>query len=112
MQWMSIVAGIIAGGAAFVMLSRWGKKNRNSTKGEVSQVAVVKMVTVTGEDTPTVEFSVGGRALTFEIRAAIATQLKAGQQGVLTYRNDTFVYFVPREDLYEAKDGGSLPCVS
>lgn len=48
----------------------------------------------------------------FAIPAHIARQLQPGERGVLTYRGGEFVYFVPRQQLFEAEGESQLRAVS
>lgn len=112
MRWMWIIGGILAGASALAILSAWGRKVRRSTKGEVSLMATVKRIALTGETGPAVCFVSRGQELHFAVPREIARQLRPGQRGVLTFTGREFVYFVPREELFPTEESDGLAQVS
>lgn len=111
MRWMWIMMGLLAGAAALALLGAWGRKVRRGTKGEVSLMATVKRIALTGENGPAVCFVSCGQELSFAVPREIARQLRPGQRGVLTFSGREFVYFVPKEELFPTEESG-LPQVS
>ena len=112
MQWMFVISGLAAGVAAVALLGAWRKKSRRATKGEVSQMATVKRVSLDAEKGPIAQFVSDGQEFNFTISKEFARQLVAGQRGVLTYQGHEFVYFVPREEMFPKTGGQRLPQVS
>ena len=111
MKWMLIVSGLLAACAAFALLRAWAGKGK-SNKGEVSLMATVKRILPNGEGQYRGVFIARGQEVEFAIPAHIARQLQPGERGVLTYRGGEFVYFVPRQQLFEAEGESQLRAVS
>ena len=104
MNWMWIATGMIAAGMAVGLLWMCGRKGRKESKGEVSMLATVKRVIYRNGETFVGVFAAQGKELQFAIPGEIARQLHEGERGVLTYRGSEFVYFVPREHLFETEE--------
>lgn len=113
MKWMLIVAGLLAAGTAVMLLSVWGKRSK-TPKGEVSLMACVKRVFQDEKGTMMAVFVARGQEMRFSVPGDIGRQLMPGERGVLTYRGGEFVYFVPRQQMFENEEEGddSLPAVS
>ena len=110
MRWILAGIGLAAAGLAVAVVLWWNRRS-SGVGGEVSVVAAVE-----GKDEPAdgqtrMRFvDLNGRHYQFAVPAAIAWELEAPQQGVLTFRKGQFVYFLPREAL--TAQGGSVLRVS
>ena len=111
MKWMLIVSGVLAACAAFALLRAWAARGK-SAKGEVSLMATVKRILTNGEGSYKGVFIARGQEVEFALPPSIARQLQPGERGVLTHRGNEFVYFVPRQQLFEAEGEGQLRAVS
>lgn len=112
MRWMWIIPGLLMALAAIGLIGLWGRRFRRSGRGEISQMATVKRVSVGSADQVTVVFAARGQELALAVPAHLARQFFAGQRGVLTYNGSDFIYFVPREELFREDEPAGLPQVS
>ncbi len=111
MNWMLIVSGVAAAVVAFALLGLWSNKSK-APKGEVSMMATVKRIFESKSGELMGIFIARGQEMEFSVPSDIGRQLQAGERGVLTFRGEEFVYFVPRQQMFENDNDGHLPAVS
>ena len=112
MRWMWIIPGLLMAVAAVCLLRAWSQKGRRAHKGEISLMAAVKRVAAAGGAVVPVTFVARGQEIALPVPQNLARQLRPGLRGVLTYAGSEFIYFVPREELFDGEGDAHLPQVS
>lgn len=101
MRWMLGAIGIAAAAVAVLIIRMWNCRGSKKALGEVSVVAAVKSKGHLQDGRWVIEFTeLNGEAYRFVVPENVAQELEAGQQGVLTFCKEDFIYFVRREQLF------------
>ena len=113
MRWIFIAVGLLAAASAIGLIGLCSDRTRKKrTKHSVSIAATVSRILPGGENGPVADFLCRGDVIRFSVPREIARQLRPGERGVLTYRDSSFIYFVPKENFFEEPAEKVLPVVS
>lgn len=100
MHWMWGAAGLAAAIAAVAIFRFWSRKSKAKNHAEISLIAVVETIQRQEDGRPVMSFVDQNRKqYRFVVPDRVAQELRPGQQGVLTYCDGEFVYFVRKEEL-------------
>lgn len=107
MRMVLLGIGFAAAVLAIFIIRMWNSRAGRQGRGEVSVVAQIKGTGHMQDGRPAAEFVGLDQAVyRFTVPEAVAHELQPGQQGVLTFQGNQFIYFVRKETLKPQQQAG------